>query len=78
MEPFTGLVLRAIEAHESVRAEGPTVDELAADLHIPPTFGRERLNERLHRQVVLGRVYSHGAHFRLTAAGRRTLSDRAH
>jgi hypothetical protein len=74
MEILSQLVLRSIDAHESARAEGPTVDELAAELGIPPVFGHQRLSERLHRQVVLGRVYSDGEHFRLTAAGRLTVS----
>jgi hypothetical protein len=53
------------------------MDELAKSLGIPPTFGHQRLSERLRRQVVLGRVYSDGVHLRLTAAGRLALSDPA-
>jgi len=49
------------------------LDELAADLGIPPEFGCQRLGERLHRQVVLGRVFSDDGRFRLTAAGRHVL-----
>jgi hypothetical protein len=37
-------------------------------------FGYERLSERLQRQVVLGRVFSDGKQFRLTAAGRLAVS----
>jgi hypothetical protein len=74
MESLSLVVLRSIEAHESTRPEGPTMDELAADLGIPAAFGRRRLGERLHRQVVLGRVHSDGERFRLTAAGRRAAS----
>jgi hypothetical protein len=71
VDSLTEVVLRSIYAHESGRADGATVDELAAELGIPPMFGHQRLSERLYRQMVMGRVYSDGGHFHLTAAGRR-------
>ena len=71
---FSELALRSIAAHESQGRNGPTLGDVAADLGIPPVFGYDRLNDRLQRQVVLGRVYSDGKHFRLTAAGRLAVS----
>lgn len=74
VELISELVLRSIAAHESKGRNGPTLDDVAADLGIPPVFGYDRLNERLQRQVVLGRVSSDGEHFRLTATGRLAVS----
>jgi hypothetical protein len=74
VELISELVLRSIAAHESKGRNGPTLDDVAADLEIPPVFGYDRLNERLQRQVVLGRVSSDGEHFRLTATGRLAVS----
>jgi hypothetical protein len=70
VESLSELVLRTIYARELSGANGPTVEDVAADLGIPTAFGHQRLSERLQRQVALGRVYSDGAQLRLTQAGR--------
>jgi hypothetical protein len=77
MELFSQAILHALEAFQSEHTQGPTVSELAISLGIPSEFGRDRLAERVQRQVVLGRVSHCEGHFALTSAGRRACSSPA-
>jgi hypothetical protein len=73
MELFSQAILDALEVFQSEHARGPTVSELATNLGIPFGRGRNRLAERVQRQIVLGRVSQCRGRFTLTSAGRRAI-----
>jgi len=77
MELFSRAILAALAGFHSEDAQGPTVSQLATSLGIPVELGRDRLVERLQRQIMLGRVAHYEWRFTLTSAGLRALGREA-
>ena len=62
------------------RAPDRTLSGLANDVGPRTNFGRvltHRIRDPVDRLVATGLVEEHGGHYRLSAAGRRALGDRA-